>query len=264
MDWERDEHRPRYRLCRAAFLLCALGTGLMVLDSAAGVAFFLTWQPEIMDFIASPLWQWAAGSTIVWSSLLGASLLWGRWSEPDWKRRSGYLVLLSLAGIVFWVVRHGETFGLGPAELGHRWLRIQLMIGARWVWLGVVASLAYSVVAHLGREEAGESLASILALVVAGVIVWAILVLYQTDWELGWPLRPRPGLNLLTWLLWLGLSAIRGLAGFLVTVLCLLAARECSQILRELDHAEDLILGVSSHTSSLRFGEPSHGDHRAF
>src|SRR5205085_2691349 len=121
MDWERDdfEHRTRYRLCRAGFGLSALGLALMSIDSAFHLAVMLTGRQELLQLLTSPAWDWTVGVSITWSTLLGPYLLWGRWSEPHWQRRTGLLVVLNLIDVGYWVMRHGKLFGLWPGEMPH-------------------------------------------------------------------------------------------------------------------------------------------------
>jgi hypothetical protein len=238
MDFEAIDYRPRYRLCRLGLILCALATGVMAADSAVLLAFLLSLDVRLYRFISGPIWQWGAGSTIVWSALLGSYFLWGRWREGDWSRRSASLLALALAGVGFWALQHGETFGLGPKDGPHDWLRDALRLTARWGWMFLLTGLAAEVAMHLGREEAEESRGTIYALLAAAVFLWGIYLVHQTAWERGWPLRRRVHVTPTTWLLWLGISVLRGLASFLLTALCVLAARECSAVVRDLDRAE--------------------------
>ncbi len=149
--------------------------------------------------------------------------------------------------MAFWVLQHGETFGLGAGP-HEAWLRDQFRLGARWAWMALAAGLAADVAIHLGREEAQDSMASILALLLGTVCLWLLFFVHQTDWVRGWPLQPRRFPTPLSWPLALGFNGLRGAASFFLTSLCLLASRECSHLLLELDRvamAQHLFLSPS-------------------
>lgn len=234
-DAEALDPRPRYRFCRLGLFFVAIAAGLMTLDAVGHLAFLLSFYPPIRLFLSGDAWQWGAGSGIVWSALVGSLLLRGCWPDPSWRRRSGPLALLALAGVVFWVLQHSEAFGLEVGRQESAWLRDQLRLGCRWAWMLLLASLGADVAVHLGRKEGHEVRASIFALVSATVFVWVLIFVHQTDWVRGWPLQPRRFLTPLSWPLALALNGLRGMAGFFLTSLTLLASRECSVLLAELD-----------------------------
>ncbi len=235
MSWdEPEDHVRRYRLCQLGFGLIAVATAVMTADSAAHVAFLLSFQRDLFEFLNGGRWVWFAGTTIVWSSLIGSCLLLGRWSEGHWPRRARWLVGLALAGLALWVVRHGAAFGLFEGEAPWPLLRNHASFAFRLVWLVIVTGMAADVAQHLGRPEAAESRASLYAVLMAAATVWGLLLLYE--WNGFGPRRFRP--TPLYWLLYLGTAGLRALAAFFLTVLALLTARECGTILRELRASE--------------------------
>lgn len=238
MDLDRVDYRPRYRLCRVGFFLAATSSGLMATEDLGYLGYFLTFHRPIHEFLNGPGWVWVAGTAMAWAGLLGSYLLWGRWSEPHWQKRAGALVLIALCGVGCWAWQHGEMFGLvEPDGSGAVWMAEIARKGLRWGWLLLLAGLAADVSAHLGRDEAQESRASLYALISVGIAVWVFHVLNSTDWAAGWPLRPGM-FRQTTWLMLLGITGLRSLSAFLVTALSLLASRECGRIVRELDLAE--------------------------
>jgi hypothetical protein len=236
-EFETIDHRPRYRLCRLGLIFAAGASAIMAADSAGFLAFLLSWDHRLFKFLTGPVWQWGAGSAIVWCALIGSLALCGRWREADWPRRSGTLLTLAVLGVGLWVLQHGDEFGLVKGEVPDHWLRDMIRLGARWWWMLLLAGLAADVALHLGREEADDARGTIYFLVGSAAFLWVIWIIHQTDWAHGWPLRGRAWITPITWLLWLGISALRAFGSFALTTLCLLAARGCTDILRELDRA---------------------------
>src|SRR4051812_30385164 len=103
---EPTGHHTRYRICRAAMTVCAVGAGLMAADRVAWVVCYMARQVELSHFLLSPGWQWGVGSAIPWSLLLSSYLLMLVWAEPHWRRRSGLLLLLGLGGVASWTWQH--------------------------------------------------------------------------------------------------------------------------------------------------------------
>jgi hypothetical protein len=228
--------QSRYGLCRTGLALLALACGVMSFDSLGNMLLLLTWRKDLHDFFTSPDWYWLAGTTIVWSSLVGSVLLAGRWPQAHWRRRVVLLVLTSLAGVVLWAIRHAVRLGLSEGEPPLEWERLQITLAVRWAWLVVLISLAGDVAEHLGRSvEALPLRAMAQALLSLGVAVWLVLML--TRW--GARGAPPPRVLVAVWMQWLCLTATRAGTCFATTLLALLAARECSRVLRELRHAAD-------------------------
>jgi hypothetical protein len=253
MDWERDdfEHTARYRLCRAGFALSAMGLALMSLDTAFYLVWMVTMSPEVGQILSSPLWKWGVGSSVTWSTLLGPYLLWGRWKEPHWQQRAGLLVVLNLADVGLWLVRHGREFGLWPHEVAHFWLRMNVTYASSWIQFGLWAGLAADVSAHLGGKANLHSKIKGQSLAMVGFMLWLLFFLDQTAWQRGWPLTPHR--TPLTPLLWIGSMMLRTVTAFQVAALCLLASRECTQILKELGSDHHALEALRSRS------EPSHG-----
>lgn len=231
MRWDPPEdHLRRYRLCRGGFALIAVAAGVMTLDSAGHVAFLLSFHRELFEFFNGPRWVWWAGTTIAWSGLLGSCLLWGRWDEPHWRRRANLLVMLALASLGLWLLRHGVSLGLLEVEAPWPSVRNHLSFGVRLAWLWLTIGLTSDVALHLGRSEADEARTTLYGVALAAGTVWALLMLHEWN-GLG---RGRFRITPLYWLLFLGTAALRGLTGFFLTVLALLTARESGLLARQL------------------------------
>lgn len=248
MDWDTNEFewRGRYRLCRVGFGLCALGMALLSVNELMLVGYSVTFNREIQRIIISPTWHWAAGSTITWSTLLGPYLLWGRWSEPHWRRRAGLLVFLNLADVGLWFLRHGQDFGFWPHDVGHEWLRMHLTFGSSWVQFVLFAALADDMAAHLNAKWAPATSRRIATVALVGGLAWGLLLLQTTAWHRGWPLRPRRTPLLL--LMFTILPLARAVASFQLAALCAGVCRECSLMLGDLERGNPDLAALRSRS----------------
>src|SRR4051812_1978581 len=191
MDEERETQRRTYQLCQLAFAILSLSlmlaslTSILALFARFGARSFYLW------LVSMPWWPWV-GTPIVWGCLVGTYLLWGRWSEPGWQRRTGLLVVFSLADVVLWALDHNNELALRLGEVGHDWLRTNLGEALGWAEFALLASLTGDVMVHLGVEQAREASKSTRSLAATGAVIWFILFCQRTAWRHGWPLKgPR-------------------------------------------------------------------------
>jgi hypothetical protein len=199
-------------------------------------------------------WFRLVGPPIVWGSLIGTYLLWGRWSDAGWQRRVGLLLVMSLVDLVLWAMDHGEALNLQIGDLGHQWLRAHLGQALGWAEFALIASLAGDVLGHLGVEPAREASKSTRALAATGAVVWMLLFCQRTDWRRGWPLQgPRRG-SIEAMLLDLGSTMIWTITLIQVTALTIAATREISRALAEMDvedRQDDLFRSPSESSEEL-------------
>jgi hypothetical protein len=236
MDFEREQERQRYRICRLGFatlsfaLVVACLTTMLSLPRIFAGRAFLPWLHN------SAWWKWV-DAPIVWAFLVGTYLLWGRWNNPSWQRRSGLLVLMGLVDVVLWLLEHGGSLGLRTEEVGHLWLRESLGQALGWAEFMLVASLSCEMLVHLGVTQAAETGKATRSLAVTGSVVFFLFFCEMTDWH-AWPLvehRPTPqGL-----LLFLGQTMIGTITLIQVTALAIATARQCAAVLREMDREDD-------------------------
>src|SRR3954471_19020951 len=110
MDQERDQQRRTYEICRLGFGIVSIALVLACLSTVVWLTGQFVGRRAIAWIIQTPLWRWL-DAPIVWGSLVGSYLLWGRWSEPGWQRRTGLLVLMCVCDAVLWFLDHGEALG---------------------------------------------------------------------------------------------------------------------------------------------------------
>jgi hypothetical protein len=240
MDHDRELERRTYRLCRLGFgllglaLVLASATWLLQLPSLFVGRLVLPWLQH------SAFWKWL-DAPIVWGSLVGTYLLWGRWRHPGWQRRAGFLLVMGMVDGVMWLIEHGETLGLRTGDFGHEWVRFNLGHALGWAELALIAALSAEVLVHLGVEAADETSKATRSLIGAGAALWMVKFCLLTDWHGGWPLMVRRvfRLNPVLMLLEMGATMTWTIALLQVTALSIAATRQCTWVLAEMDR-EDL------------------------
>jgi hypothetical protein len=241
---DQAEAMVRYRLCRTGFAFASVACGVLAFDSAANVIGLVRLQQGPDLGFRTGEYMWLASSAVAWSAMIGSLFLVNRWSEPAWRRRTRGLIIAALLGTVLWGIRFADRLGFVDGESPHAYTAMHLSLGVRWLWLALLVGLAGDVAEHLGRADARATRALAHSLIMAGIAVWILLVLTETSAHAGMRIgRFPPRLFFSLWLETIGLSAIRCAASFLATLLALLAARECSVLLRELKSRESDAFG---------------------
>lgn len=257
MDWDIVDERPKYRMCQTGFVLIALALGLLCIDAMLDLATWFTGNQAIGMVLRDPLWTWLVGAPITWGSLLGSYLLLGRWNESDWRRRAGLLVLMNTVDAGFWIITHGDALGLGLGPVPHPWARLHVGMAIGWAELLLIASLAADVSIRLGRARVIEAVRAARSCALFGAMLWAIWFVTQTRWD-HWPLVARK-LNLEGVLLMLAAVLVLALTSFQVTILCILASRQCGRVIRDLNR-EDQDHDLLRSRSEIAWQDPSYDD----
>jgi hypothetical protein len=234
MEFDREQLRKTYQLCRTGFFLlsvalipaCAWSLLLLVVMLGGNRRLFV-WLVQL------PLNEWIY-TLSVWSSVVGTTLLWGRWEIPSWQRRSGLLLVMCLVDLAIWFLDHGQLEGLGEGP----WFRSKLGQALGWAEFALIASLAGDYLTHLGVHHAEDSARSTRSLAATGAIVWMLLFCEQTRWGAGWPLQPRNFPTIEGWLLRLGSDLIWAITLLQVTLLAIASIRQTNQVLREMSKEE--------------------------
>jgi hypothetical protein len=235
MDLDRETQRQTYQLCRLGFAILSASLALACLSSFVQLAIPFVGARSILLTILNSQWYHWIDAPIVWGSLIGTYLLWGRWNNVGWQRRAGLLVVMSVVDLILWFLDHGEALGLRLGEVGHEWFRSHLGQALGWAEFALMASLSGDMLAHLGVEQAPVAGKSTRSLAATGAIVWLLLFCQQTDWSKGWPLEGQRILTLETLLLELGQTMIWTITLIQVTALTIAAARQSSRVLAEMD-----------------------------
>ena len=108
-DTEREQLRKTYQLCRFGF--GSYGAALLVASMCAVIDLLCVFRLEQVRWIVSQPWYQWLDTPIVWFRLIGAILLWGRWDQKSWQRRTGLLLALCMADLVLWFVAEGRGAG---------------------------------------------------------------------------------------------------------------------------------------------------------
>jgi hypothetical protein len=209
---------------------------LILIFSGRGVA--------LGALLGIPQWNMIEESVIVWSVLLGVALLWGRWPDQNWQRRSGLLLMMCLVDVALWALDHATEIGLSEGKLGHDWFRQSLGTALGWSEFALIASLAADMAAHLGEPQAIDFGKAARSLSTTGAMVWFMYFYFRTDWNPPfWPLRDRP-FNGGSIMLMLGTLVLMAINLVQVSALTLLAGRSCGRALRQMaeeDRRNDLL-----------------------
>jgi hypothetical protein len=236
-DLEEEQLRKTYHLCRLGFGITAVALVAACFTSLVSLLAFV--QRDLALWVhQAPWFQWLE-TPIVWLSLIGATLLWGRWDHLSWQRRAGLLLLMCLVDLACWFIKHGGTMGLDNGNGGHEWLRVELGAALGWAEFALLSSLSCDYLVHLGVEQAREYDKSTRSMAVTGALIWMLFFCQQTDWGAGWPLRHarRGGLEAL--LLHQGTTLLWAITLIHVTALVIKATRQSTRVLEEMDGDTD-------------------------
>jgi len=238
MDDVREQERQTYLLCRAGFWLLSCALLIACASTLISLPRRFIGQPFLPWLQNSTWWSWI-DAPIVWGSLCGSYLLWGRWNDKGWQRRSGLLVLMGAVDAVLWLIDHGQELGLRTGDFGHLWLRHNLGQALGWAEFALIASLSCEVMVHLGVGPAAETGKATRSLAATGAAVFMLLFWQTTAWERGWPLEWRRFRMIESQLLELGTTMIWTITLMQVTALTIAATRQCSAVLAEMDREDE-------------------------
>ncbi len=268
MEIEREKQRQTYKICRLGFAILSFSLILAVVPSVLGLIDLFAMIGGWGMLFRGYWFRWL-DIPIVWGSLLGTYLLWGRWSESGWQRRAGLLVSMCVVDVVLWFLDHGDSLGLRLQGVGHEWLRAEFGNALGWAEFALIASLACDLLVHFDLSQASEAGKATRSLAATGAVVWMISFIDRTAWDLGWPLQRRGIHNPQSFLLFIGSHMIWTITLIQVTALTVATTRQASRVLKEMDredHEHDLLVSPSdqafglltcSHDEMSRDSEPT-------
>ncbi len=230
--------RERRQIRRYQWGFSALGLALVVagMFSVGGLLAFFFKLPQLG--IAIQGWDFWEETVVVLSSFVGVGLLWGRWPDESWRRRSGLLLFMCLIDVVLWSLDHATRLGLSDVAIGHEYFRRSLGQALSWSEFALIASLSSGMTTHLGESRALDLGRAPRSLATVGASVWFVYFFLRTNWNPPiWPLRENPFDFRLFPILtgWLFLST---LVLVQVTLLCLYAGRTCGRAVRAINAEE--------------------------
>jgi hypothetical protein len=240
IDLEREHLLKTYQFCRLGFGILSVALALACFTSLLAVLaifhpqlVFSIWKSDWYKWIDVPI---TCG--ITWGCLIGTTLLWGRWEQVSWQRRSGLLLVMCLIDLGLWFLDRVETVGMGDGGIGHRWLRENLGYALGWAEFALLASLSSDYLVHLGMEPARESGKTARSMAATGAVVWMIFFCERTDWS-SWPLHRRMLLGWEAGLLYHAWTLIWAITSVQVTALLFSATRQSGHALEEMHREED-------------------------
>jgi hypothetical protein len=235
-DLEREQLRKTYQLCRLGFGLNAVALVLACFMSLLNL--IGSFDRALVNWLGLSSWAFWVDAPIVWCSMIGTTLLWGRWDQVSWQRRSGLLLAMCVVDVGLWFIASGEMLGLRIGDFGHGWLREHIGQALGWAEFTLLSSLSASYLVHLGVEHASDSDKSARSTAATGAMIWMLLFCHQVHWAAGWPLRRRRPFNLESHLLLHGSMLIWTFTAIQVTALVISAVRQSSYVLEEMDRED--------------------------
>ncbi len=249
IDLEREQLRNTYQICRLGFAFLSVALGLACVTAILPLLmyfhrdlFFLILRVERSS------WYGWISVPITWGSLLGVTLLWGRWNHVSWQRRVGLLLVMSLVDAALWFFDHATVLGLTDLVIGHEWLRGNLGQALGWAEFALMAGVSCDYLEHLGLEQARDSGKSARAMAATGAVLWMLWFCERTDWAASWPLQQRPNWVAEERLLLMGFRLIWAITLMQVTALAISATRQSGYVLEEMqreDEANDPLRSAS-------------------
>jgi len=246
MDLDREQFRKTYEVSRLGFAI--LSTALVLACFTSLLELLSCFHPQlVLRIVRTPWYPWI-DLPIVWGSLFGTTLLWGRWEHVSWQRRSGLLLVMCLVDVVLWVMDHADALGRGQMAARHDWLRANLGQALGWAEFALLASLSSDYLGHLGVDQARESAKSARSMAATGAVLWILLFCERTNWG-GWPLQPRPPQALETVLLMHGSLLIWTITLLQVTALVISATRQSRHVLDEMEREDEAVDPLRSRSN---------------
>jgi hypothetical protein len=251
IDLEREQLRKTYEVSRMGFSILSAALVLACLTSLLPI--LANFYPELCNSIIKAPWFNWLDVPITWGSLLGVTLLFGRFDHGGWQRRVGLLMVMSLVDAGLWFLDHGPALGLVEGDVGHEWLRGNVGQALGWAEFALIAGLSCEYLEHLGVEYARESGKTTRSMAATGAVVWLLLFCQRTNWS-GWPLVAHRIRSIEEFLLYQASHLIWAITLLQVTSLTLSAARMSGQVLAEMqfeDEANDPLKPRSQWTEEL-------------
>lgn len=229
IEHRHDDYLKTYRLSRTAFLFLAIG----LVPTAMLRILFVVGQLDrrIFGLLQQlPGLEWLPTLT-TWTILVGVTLLWGRWDNASWQRRTSLLMSLCLVDVAIWFLDLSDPRGVGDSA----WFREQVGNALGWAEFALLASLSGDLLTHLGVEQADESAKSTRSLSASGAMIWLLLFYETANLRDGWPIKLNPQVPRQTVLLDLGTELIWTVCLIQVTALVVAALRQTDRQVRDME-----------------------------
>ncbi len=232
-----DDYLRTYQLCRTGFLSLAVGlVPFALLQVSIIVGQVLVGDRQIEIWLQQATWLDWLPTLTTWSTLIGATLLWGRWDNSSWQRRTSLLMTMCLIDVGIWFLDLGDPQGIGDWA----WFRGRFGNALGWAEVALLASLSGDFLTHLGVEQAEESAKSTRSLAASGAMIWLLLFCETANLRDGWPIKPNAQIPRQTLLLSLGTNLIWIICLIQITALVVAAFRQSDHQVRDME-ADDRI-----------------------
>jgi len=258
MELEREHERKTYFLCQLGFGILAGALIVACFTELVSLPRMLLGGGKFNWLFSTKIWQWL-DTPVVFGCLIGWYLLFGRWRETSWQRRTGLLVVMGIIDACLWLAHHSDELGLQTGVIGHEWFRMNLGHALGWAEIVLVATIASDLLVHLGIEQASEAGKATRSLAASGLTLWVVFLCITTNWRAGGPpLGFGPLLLDLVRLLYMGSTLIWTVVLLQATALSIAATKRCAQTLKEMDEEDrqnDPLRSASDREYASHFGD---------
>jgi hypothetical protein len=232
MDLDREQVRRTYEVSRIGFGVLSVALALACVTWIVPLLAHL--YPDFCLGLMGATWYRWLDVPVTWGSLLGVTLLWGRFEHAGWQRRVGLLLVMSLFDAGLWMLDRGAALGLAEGDPGHEWLRANVGQALGWAEFALMAGLSCDYLEHLGVEYARESGKSTRSMAAFGAVLWLLLFCQRTNWSAGWPLTAHRFRSLEEYLLFQASHLICAITLIQVTALVISATKRSGHVLAEM------------------------------
>ena len=231
---EREALRRSYRLSRVGFALMALALVVGAVCSIGALVLMFTGNgPDLGRVFRIENFYFRVETLRAWVRVVAAFFLCAAWSDPQWRRRSGLLLLMAMADVALWAAEHAMALGLAGEPSGHEVFRHSLSTALGWAKFALVAGLAADVAGHLGVARAVDLGKAARATATTGASLWAFYFVQRINWRQPWPLAEH-AMNRDSFLIYLAVWLISAICLVQTSLLSMIAGRASARALAEM------------------------------
>ncbi len=231
---QREAQRRSYRMCGIGFSIYAFSLVLSSLVSVGMLYLLLNGKnPDVGKILGIDHFAFHFATFRVWTRFVASIFLCAAFTDAGWRRRTGLLILFSLADIILWALDNGIALGLSNNPAGHDAVRHGLYMTLVWAKFSLIPGLAGDFAQHVGDVKSNDFAKAACGTAMTGAVLWFFFFLEQIEWSRGWPLRQRPWTRQMM-LFELGSWLMVSICLVQASLLCLRAGRSASKALREM------------------------------
>ncbi len=153
---ELGQLRNTYRICCVGFAMLTVGFSMIFLYWSVILFSCLTLQLQFLQWLETEAVTFFFLIPMVLIKDLGLLMLWGRWTNKTWYRRSGLLMLMAGIDLVYLFYQNSDRFGLDMTLDEHRWMISNIAYLLHWAIYGTVGLIAFDIANHRAVQRTGD------------------------------------------------------------------------------------------------------------